>query len=202
MTRVGGLDVSRETLDRLEAFSRLVAKWNPKINLVSKSDVGALWERHIVDSAQVFQQAGNGKRWVDLGSGGGFPGIVVAVLSAQDHPDREFVLVESDQRKAVFLRTAARELDLKITVLSQRIEQVEPLNADILTARALADLSLLLSFAERHLARSGTALFLKGARWKEEHTHAQRHWSYSCEVIKSTTNAAAAVLKIQDIARV
>ncbi len=201
MNRISGLDVSRETLDRLEAFAELVRKWNPKINLVSKRDLGELWERHIVDSAQVFQHAGEAMRWVDLGSGGGFPGVVVAVLSAETYPEREFVFVESDQRKAVFLRTAAREINLNITILSQRIEQVEPLNADILSARALADLSALLGFADRHLSKDGVALFLKGARWKEEHSVAQRHWSYTCDAIRSTTNTAAAVLKIQDIAR-
>ncbi len=202
MTRIGGLNVSRETFERLNAFTGLVKKWNPKINLVSKSDAADLWDRHIIDSAQIFEHAGEGQLWADLGSGGGFPGVVAAILSAEFHPKRKFMLVESDQRKAVFLRTAARELELNISVMSQRIEKVGPLNADILSARALADLSVLLSYAERHLSPNGVALFPKGERWKEEHAKAEHHWSYTCEAIRSTTSAAAAVLKIQDIVRV
>jgi len=202
VTLSASLNVSRETIDQLRAFEALVQKWSPKINLVSKSSLSHLWERHIIDSAQIFDLAPEKGHWVDLGSGGGFPGIVVALISKGLGRKHQFTLVESDQRKCAFLRTAGRELSLDIDVISERIEKIAPLDADILTARALADLGLLFEFAERHLKADGVALFPKGASWEKEHENAQGRWSYACEPIRSETNTAAAVLKIQDLARV
>jgi 16S rRNA (guanine527-N7)-methyltransferase len=197
-----GLNVSRETFVQLEHFVDLVKKWTPKINLISKASVPVLWQRHIADSMQVFDLAPPNGLWVDLGSGGGFPAIVAAIMSKGGGNYHQFILIESDQRKCAFLRTAVRELELNAMVRAERAEFVEPLSADILTARALTDLTGLLSFADRHLAAGGTALFSKGENWLKEHEAAQAVWSYSCENITSTTNAAAAVLRIQDIVRV
>lgn len=195
-------DVSRETLADLEHFAALVEKWTARINLISRATVADVWERHILDSTQLYSLVHTSGHWVDLGSGGGFPGIVVAILARGQGADQRFTLVESDTRKSTFLRTAIRELNLDATVLAQRIEEVPPLNADILSARALADLSTLLGFADRHLAPGGTALFPKGAAHEKELDDARTQWSYSCETIKSSTNPEAAVLKIKDIARV
>ena len=202
MTAIAGLNVSRETLEALEVFVDLVKKWTPRINLISKSSVGEIWERHICDSAQIYDLAETKGHWVDLGSGGGFPGMVVAILSKGNGAKHSFTFVESDQRKCAFLRTAARELELDVNIIADRVEEISSLDADILTARALADLSVLLSFADRHLLNTGTALFPKGETWRKEHDAAQAHWSYRCDAVKSTTNPDAAVLKIQEIARV
>lgn len=196
------LDVSRETLERLEGFVALVEKWTAKINLISKRSIHDIWSRHIVDSAQIFELAPERGKWVDLGSGGGFPGVVAAILSEDRQSDHKFVLVESDQRKAVFLRTAIRELAIGAVVKSNRIEKIEPLEADIVSARALADLDGLLYFATRHLRPSGVALFPKGAQWQKEDEEARLRWSYDCDPTTSRTNPAAAVLKIKDIKRV
>ncbi len=195
-------DVSRETIDKLEAFVALVEKWTPKINLISRSSRDEIWDRHIWDSAQLLDLAPRNGRWVDLGSGGGFPAIVVAILSEGRGDDHEMLMVESDQRKAVFLRTALRELSLQGSVISDRIENIAPLGASILSARALADLSTLLDYATRHLAPGGVALFPKGAQWEKEDHSARAIWSYDSESIMSTTHPDAAVLKIKDIARV
>lgn len=202
MNSLDALNVSRETIDQLRSFEALVQKWSPKINLVSKAELPKLWDRHIIDSAQLFQHAPTAGRWLDIGSGGGFPGVVVAILSQGFGQNHTFTMIESDQRKCAFLRTAARTLGLEMTVLSERIEKVPPLNADILSARALTNLDRLLGFAEHHLAETGIALFPKGETWHKEHMSAQDVWSYRCEAITSETNAAAAVLKIQDITRV
>ena len=202
MTTVGGLDVSRETFAKLESFARLVEKWTPKINLVSKPSVPNLWERHIVDSVQLFTMAPKTGSWVDIGSGGGFPGIVISILSSEQGDSHNLTLIESDHRKGAFLRTAIRELGLKATVISDRIENVPSLEADIVSARALADLTTLLGYADTHLKSDGTALFPKGESWRKEHEDAQGVWSYECEPIKSLTNPSAAVLKIKEIARV
>lgn len=202
MTSELPLNVSRETFDNLSIFVALVQKWTAKINLISKSSIDHIWERHISDSAQLFDLAPKAGKWVDLGSGGGFPGIVVAILSKGFGSDHQFTLVESDQRKAVFLRTAIRELVLDATVISDRIENIAPLGADILSARALAELGTLVGFADRHLAPTGTALFPKGAQWEKEDKSARCMWSYECEMIKSISHPEAAILKIKDISRV
>ncbi len=202
MTKDKDLDVSRETLDKLQAFETLVTKWTAKINLISKSTVSEIWERHILDSAQIYELANPQGHWVDLGSGGGFPGIVIAILSQGSGAENRVTLVESDQRKAVFLRTAIRELDLKAQVIAERIERIDQQEAQVLSARALTDLDGLLAFSEQHLSSGGTALFPKGAQWEKEHIAAQKRWSYSLEVTKSRSNPAAAILKIKDIKRV
>ena len=195
-------NVSRETFAKLELFAEIVRKWTAKINLVSKPSLDDMWNRHILDSAQLFELAPPSGAWVDLGSGGGFPGIVVAILSEGSGMNHSFTLVESDQRKAVFLRTAIRELSLNAKIVSKRIEEIGPLGADILSARALADLTTLFEFSERHLSTGGVALFPKGAQWEKEEKAARGIWSYSFEAIKSKSHPDAAILKIKDIVRV
>ena len=201
MSELGNPNVSRETFEKLEAFGELVRKWNPRINLVSKSSLGDLWTRHIVDSVQVFKLSEGSGVWVDLGSGGGFPGIVVSILN-QEERHFDVTLVESDQRKCAFLRTAIRELKLEASVKNERIEEIKSLNADVLSARALADLTKLLGFAELHLKPEGTALFPKGQSWQREDAEARLGWTYGLESVPSQTNPEAAILKIKDIARV
>jgi 16S rRNA (guanine527-N7)-methyltransferase len=196
------VNVSRETLDDLGVFHDLVLKWNPHINLVSKSSVGQLWDRHIWDSAQVVDMADSWKNWVDIGSGGGFPGLVVAILAKHAGHGQRVTLIESDARKCAFLRAVIRDLSLDARVLTERVESCPPQNADVLSARALTDLPGLLAFAERHLAPTGTALFLKGETWEKEVRSARDSWSFSMRVHKSKTNPAAAVLEMKDIARV
>lgn len=196
------LDVSRETMDRLNCFAELVQKWTPRINLVSRSSLAQLWTRHIKDSLQVVRAASDGARWADLGSGGGFPGLVAAIVGAQTHPDRHHMLVESDQRKSVFLRTVIRETGINCEVIPRRIEALDPLDADILSARALAELPQLLAYAERHLAADGTALFPKGATWQKELTAARREWRFGLDTITSETDADAVILKIRGVQRV
>lgn len=196
------LNVSRETLKRLETFEQVILKWNPKINLVSKSSLQQLWTRHIADSVQVFRCADTPDHWVDIGSGGGFPGLIIAILAAEEAPDMKITLIESDQRKSAFLRTAARECGARVSVISKRIEQAEPQHADVLSARALADLSLLLEFAERHLGAGGTALFPKGESWKKEVDNARQRWRFDAEPVRSLTEQEAVILEIRGVARV
>ena len=190
-------DVSRETLARLESYVATLLKWNPRINLVAPATLDTLWTRHILDSAQIFKLADDGvDHWADLGSGGGFPGLVVAILSAEKAPQLRVTLVESDQRKATFLRTVLRETGVTADVRSERIESLEPLNAQVLSARALAPLPRLLEFASRHLAKDGIALFQKGATWQKEIAAAREMWQFDLTTQGSLTDADAVVLKI------
>ncbi|KIC20543.1 16S rRNA (guanine(527)-N(7))-methyltransferase RsmG [Leisingera sp. ANG-Vp] len=196
------LNVSRETMQRLEIFEQVIQKWNPKINLVSKASLDQLWTRHIADSVQVFRCVGQVDHWVDIGSGGGFPGLIISVLAADEAPAMKVTLIESDQRKSAFLRTAARECGAAVTVLTERIEKAPPQNADVLSARALADLSLLLEFSERHLKEAGTAVFPKGESWKKEVDNAREQWRFDAEPVRSLTEQEAVILKIRGVARV
>lgn len=199
---VGGVDVSRETFDALKAFEAYVRRWNTAINLVSRNSLNDLWSRHIADSAQVFKARPSGaSSWVDLGSGGGFPGLVVAILAKGAQPDLKVTLVESDIRKATFLRQAAQALTLQVTVLSYRIESLPPLHADVLSARALAPLSDLLSYADIHLRSGGTAIFPKGARYAEELAQAREAWDFDVETVPSASDTDAAILAIRNIHR-
>lgn len=199
--QLAGRSVSRETFDRLKVFEDLVRRWSPTINLVSKASLPTVWDRHIVDSAQVFWLAPSATHWVDLGSGGGFPGIVVATLAQEQAPHMSVTLVESDLRKATFLRQAAQALDLPITVVSKRIDEVPPLSADIVSARALAPLSGLLGYANRHLRANGVAIFLKGARHAEEIADARKIWTFGADVQPSLSDPEAAILMIRNIHR-
>jgi 16S rRNA (guanine527-N7)-methyltransferase len=192
------LNVSRETFQRLQDFAELVKKWNPAINLVSKSSLADLWSRHILDSCQVYQQAAvAGGSWVDLGSGGGFPGLVVAILRLESDPELRVTLVEVDRRKSVFLSQAARQLDLKVDVISERIEAIAPLGANVLTARALAPLDQLCGFAHKMLIPEGVALFQKGATFQAELDEAKKSWAFEVEVVASKVDPSAVILKME-----
>lgn len=198
-----GFDVSRETTDRFETYADLLRKWNPRINLVAKSTISDLWRRHILDSAQIYRMAPHPvNSWVDLGSGGGFPGLVIAMMAKQFGTPYEITLVESDSRKCAFLRAVIRDTEIAATVINDRIENVRPMAADILSARALADLPALLPFVLRHQSPSGTALLHKGASWKKEVAAVRETWKFDCRVAKSETEEGPVVLSISGVARV
>lgn len=195
--------VSRETLERLARLETLLAKWNPAINLVAKSTLGQTWDRHILDSAQLFNLAPpTARHWVDMGSGGGFPGLVVACLAADLRPNLRITLIEADQRKATFLRQASRDLGLNPTILASRIEATPPQAADILSARALAALTALLGFASRHLGAGGLALFPKGATWRDEVAEAGKDWHFDITPHPSATDPQGAILAVKAISHV
>jgi len=198
-----GLDVSRETSERLEIYATLLRKWNPRINLVSKTTLPNLWTRHIADSAQLYDLAPHPvDHWADLGAGGGFPGLVIAIMAMETGSPRRVTLVESDARKGAFLNTVIRETGARASVIIDRIEETEALMADVLSARALADLPTLLGFAERHLAPGGTAIFPKGATWEKEVSAARKAWKFDCQVANSETEDGPVLLRITGAARV
>lgn len=196
-------DVSRETLEDLRTYERLITQWTPKINLIAKSTLPDLWDRHFRDSAQIFglipERTGS---LADFGSGGGFPGLVLALLAKTKRPDLKIDLVESDQRKSAFLRTVKRETGINVEVHALRINDVPTLDADVITARALASLNDLCGFAEQHLGQKGFCLFPKGAKYRQEIEEALVNWTFSVDEIPSLTAPDAVILKIGDIARV
>lgn len=193
-------NVSRETSDRLHAFESLVKKWSPRINLVSRADREAIWERHILDSIQIYDCApAPVTSWLDLGSGGGFPGIVIAILANADNDTTKVTMIESDARKAAFLRAALRETGVPGTVINERLESVAPIGADIVSARALASLDVLLEMCARHLAPEGVCLLPKGASWRRELAEANRAWTFRHGVVTSKLDPNAAILSIKEL---
>jgi len=195
--------VSRETLERLDLYAALLAKWNPAINLVSKATLSELWTRHFLDSAQIFDLApAAARRWADLGSGGGFPGMIVAILAAAERPGLSVTLVESDARKSAFLTRVAQETGIPADIRTARAESLPRLQADVLSARALAPLSRLLPLAQQHLVEGGEALFPKGAQHAQEIATALETWRFAVQKYPSRTDSAGVILKIGGISRV
>jgi 16S rRNA (guanine527-N7)-methyltransferase len=179
----------------LRRFAALVEKWSQKINLVSKGDLAVLWARHIQDSLLLVPYIPAGTdRAIDLGSGAGFPGLVLAIETGIP-----FTLIESDARKAAFLKEAARELAAPVTVLNTRIETGKPIPAPLITARALAPLDRLLALATPHLAPGGVCLFPKGRTWQSELTAASRVWQMEAEPLSNKFDAQACILRLGHI---
>lgn len=200
------MGVSRETLARFERYAALLDKWNRKINLVARGALSDPWRRHFLDSAQLLPllppaPEGRPRVLVDLGSGAGFPGLVLGALGAG-----EVHLVEADQKKAAFLREAARETGTEFTLHATRIENMTPFPADVVTARALAPLPKLLSLAERFLWRTQAgpppmALFLKGRQVEQELTDAAQTWHMQTEAFPSRTDPAGRIVRLSRLAR-
>jgi 16S rRNA (guanine527-N7)-methyltransferase len=200
---LAGLDVSRETWERLESYESLLAKWNPAINLVARGTINEAWSRHFIDSAQIFALSPpDARKWLDIGSGGGFPGMVVAIIAAELRPDLKVTLIDSDLRKAAFLGEVARQTGVGVTVTASRAEELPPANADVMSARAFAPLTTLLSLAERHLGASGRGLFLKGARHEAEISDALETFRFDLQKVPSQTDPQAVILSVGGITRV
>ncbi|MDQ0511176.1 16S rRNA (guanine(527)-N(7))-methyltransferase RsmG [Ancylobacter amanitiformis] len=191
--------VSRETEDRLAAIVALLEKWQRTINLVAPASLPRVWTRHVADSLQLVPLAGEARRWVDLGSGGGFPGLVVAAVLAE-RAGADVTLVESDTRKAAFLREAARIAELPVTVLPARIEQVAARIAagvEIVSARALAPLPRLLELAHPFLAQGAVGLFLKGQDVDNELTESAKSWRINSRIQESLTDRGGRILIVE-----
>ena len=190
-----GVDVSRETQGQLDALVETLVRWQKAINLVGRTTIEDVWGRHVLDSAQLSPLIPDGaKSLADLGSGGGFPGLVVAAL----RPDLDMTLIEVDARKVAFLGEAGRRMALKKPprVVIGRIEDAAAANADVVTARALAPLSQLLAWADRHRADTAICLFHKGKGWQSELTEATKDWDITCQPLSSKTDRDAVILRI------
>ncbi len=198
------IPVSRETLDRLRRYGALLEKWQRKINLVGAGTLCDLWRRHMLDSAQLMapiRALGKEKPVIlDIGSGAGFPGMVLAILGAG-----EVHLVESDQRKCAFLREVARETETALTIHGSRAEYLDPSmisgSVDVITARALAPLARSLDYAEPFLGAETVCLFLKGRKVREELTKAEKKWTMQVENITSLSSPSGTVLRLDHLIR-
>jgi 16S rRNA (guanine527-N7)-methyltransferase len=193
--------VSRETNEKLTILKDMLSKWNRTLNLVSASSLAHFDARHLKDSAQIVRFAPeNIQAWLDIGSGGGFPGLVVAALLHERQPQCRLTLVEADHRKCVFLREAARAMHVDVDVVSNRIENIVAHNADVVSARALASLKALCAYTKPHLAEDGVALFLKGANHEAEMREAEADgWRFDLTVHNSVTDPHGAILELRSL---
>ena len=190
--------VSRETLERLETYAALLAKWQRRINLVGRSTLDDLWRRHMFDSAQLLPLLPEGARiLVDLGSGAGFPGMVLAILGVP-----EVHLIESDGRKAAFLREVSRETSTPVDIHVARIEEVPSFVADVVTARALAPLDKLLELASQFAGDKTVMIFPKGQDVDRELTATTKHTTMRTEFVPSRAHESSVILRLTGTDRV
>ena len=191
-------DVSRETLQKLELYAQLVTKWQSSIGLVGKSTIPDLWRRHMLDSAQLIRHASKkSDAWLDLGSGAGFPGMVVSLLGAT-----EVHLVESNQRKCEFLQEVKRQTDAPVAIHNVRVEALELSPVDVVTARALAPLTELLTLAHPFMSSDTQCLFLKGQHVADELTDVAKHWNMSAERITSMSDHRGTIVRLTEVSHV
>jgi 16S rRNA (guanine527-N7)-methyltransferase len=188
------IDVPRETWDRFDRLVAALDRWQATTNLVAPATLDAVWTRHVADGAQLFALAPAFRRWVDLGSGGGFPGLVIAAMAE----GAEVHLVESNGKKAAFLREAARAMGVAVTVHAARVEAalLEGLTADVVSARALAPLETLVGLAEPLLKTGAAGLFPKGREAVAELTEAEKSWRFSASLHQSLTDSDARIVRI------
>lgn len=192
--------VSRETELKLQTYMELLRKWQQKINLVSKATLDDVWNRHFSDSLQLSQMIPNKSRVFDLGSGAGFPGLVLAIA----RPDLEIHLIESDQKKCSFQKTVSRETNANSVIHNARIEDVfDKIDSvpDIITARALASLNDLLQYCQPWMQKNPDLemLFLKGAQYLQEVEEAQKKYDFEISALPSITSSEGYILHLKDV---
>ena len=192
--------VSRETFERLVAFEQLFLKWNRSINLAAPSTLDDVWGRHILDSAQLARIAPQAKRWADLGSGGGFPGLVLAFLLVE-REGASIDLVESNRKKASFLQAVIGQFGLPARVVARRIDDSYALVSapEIVTARALAALPALLDLSAPWLTKGSRALFHKGRDYRAEVEESTHRWAFDLVEHPSMTDAHGVILEVTDL---
>jgi len=192
-----GFDVSRETREKFNRYSELLLKWQKTVNLVSDTTLEDLAERHFLDSAQLIKYIPDPQiKLADLGSGAGFPGLILAMMGIA-----EVHLIESDVRKATFLREVSRETGAKVTVHDDRVEDTVIAGLDLITARALAPLKDLLVMADKLSTpdHSFCCLFMKGEKTDEELDKAKKRWNFTVEIHQSVTDNTGKILKISNL---
>ncbi len=191
-------DVPRGTLDKFDRYAQLLNEWQLRMNLVGPATLGDIWQRHFADSAQLSRLIPSGRHWLDIGAGGGFPGMVLATLGWG-----QFTLVDSVGKKCRFLEALRTELGLdnKVAILATRIEQLPTLGAEVVTARATADLSQLFDWSIRHVRPGGTLIFPKGRRWRDEVMAARQKFRFDLEDVASMTDADARILIAHNLKR-
>lgn len=194
-------NVSRETYKKLQDFVVLLSEWNTKMNLVSKNSLADVWIRHVLDSAQLVDYIPNNvKHIVDIGSGSGFPGIVLAILLQEQNPQAHITLVESITKKALYLKNVAENLGLNsVEVVNNRVENAVFKNVDMITARAVASTDILCGYADKIGNKNTEMLLLKGKSFADEEAEAGKRWIYTREIYKNKYSDDGVIVRIKNI---
>lgn len=198
-------NVSRETMERLEIYAEMLIKWQRRINLVGPSTIKSLWMRHFADSLELCEHAPDGaKNWLDIGTGAGFPGLVIAACGEQKN--LQIDLVESNARKCAFLREVSRHIKTPVTIHNCRVEAIDSqaiqkISPDMVTARALAPLELLLKLAEKPLEYGAVGLFPRGQGVEEELTACSKYWNMRTTIAERNYGLPGKILVVHECAR-
>lgn len=198
LSEVLGFDVSRETYQRLSTYHDLLLQWSKTHNLIGPKEQDHIWDRHILDSLQIWPFVSDAETLLDIGSGAGFPGLVIACMAA-DQSGPKCLLVEANAKRCAFLRHVSNSLTLNVEVLNQRIEDVSRETVGVVTARAVADLSKLVTMSANWLENGAKAVFLKGQTHEEELTETRRYWNFKVDLTPSKSDSFGAVLCLSEV---
>ncbi len=193
-----GFDVSRETFERLGFYHDALVTWSKTHNLIGPKERAQIWPRHFVDCYQLVEQIDAKSQIVDIGSGAGFPGLVMACAKSSEF-NPSFTLVEPNAKRCAFLRHVSHKLGLNVTFVNDKIENVSRETFDVVTSRAVANLTTLLEMGEPWLKNGAKALFLKGQTAEEELTEARRYWNFNVQMTPSRSDSNGVVLSLSEV---
>ncbi len=196
-------NVSRETYLKLDRYCQSLTEWQEKFNLISKNTLNDIWNRHIEDSAQIFEHIpSKAKKLLDIGSGAGFPGMVIAIIASEKTPYLNITLVDSIHKKTLYLNHVKELNNLSnVEILNDRAENITGSKFDVITARAVTALTELLKYSHPLLSKNGVCIFLKGRSYKDEIFTARQNWNFDCKEINSQTSDEGKILIISNIAK-
>ena len=193
-------NVSRETFEKLKTYECLLKEWQTKFNLVSNSTLENAWERHFLDSVQLFKLIPQtAKTLMDFGSGAGFPGMVIAIMANAKTPYLKVSLVESTTKKTLYLNEVKKQVGVEVEIINERIEKIKPHIVDVITSRAMTSLDALLQYALPFCGKKTVCIFPKGKKYAEELQEAQKKWSFSCQIVDSEQSDEGKILVITDL---
>lgn len=195
-------NVSRETFLKLKTYQTLLVEWQGKFNLVSKNTIDDAWNRHFLDSVQLFNLIPeNTKIMYDFGSGAGFPGMVLAIIANEKMPELEINLVESTSKKTMYLNEVKKQTNTNVNILNSRIENLPLKVADVITSRAMSSLKDLLGYAFPFCHKNTICIFPKGKKYTEELAEAHKFWKFKCQILPSQQSDEGRILIISNISK-
>ncbi len=195
-------DVSRETFEKLKAYEASLQEWQNKFNLVSSASLQDSWNRHFLDSMQLFKFIPKtAKTLYDFGSGAGFPGMVIAIMAKEKTPYLKVSLVESIGKKTLYLKHVAEQAGVDVTIYNERIENLPQKNVDVITSRAMTALDKLLDYARPFCGKDTICIFPKGKKYAEEIEEARKRWKFDCQIIPSEMSDEGVILIINNLSK-
>ena len=194
------MKVSRETITKLKAYEKTLKEWQNKFKLVSNNSLNDAWNRHFLDSLQLMEYIpDDAKTLLDLGSGAGFPAMVIAIASAQRLPDLKVSLVESVKKKTLYLNAVRDLCGVNVNIVNDRIENIDQQKVDVITSRAMCNLTDLLKYAYRFTTKKTTLIFPKGKSYQVELDNAKKYWHFDCKIKQNKICSEGVILLITDL---